>query len=329
MSPALSAKTAPAAPEFAAPDNEFAQAVIDGLSAPQKSLPCRFFYDAEGSALFEKITELPEYYPTRAEIAILEAQAASLAAHTPPGSVLVEFGSGSSRKTEIVLAALPSLAAYVPIDVSGDALAEAKERLHVRFPELRVLPVVGDFRAALSLPADLNRRPRLGFFPGSTIGNFTPDDACALLKSMAQSLKNGGRLVIGIDLRKDVARLEAAYDDAAGITAAFNLNILARANRDLGANFDLSSFQHEAKFNDTESRVEIHLVSTRAQTVEVCGHSFAFAEGEKIHTENSYKYSIESFQQLARDAGWTPRQVWTDPDGLFSLHELVIEDSII
>ncbi len=327
MSPAVSAKTALPAHDFDAPNAEFAQAVIEGLSAPQKSLPCRFFYDAEGSVLFEKITELPEYYPTRSEIAILETQAASIAAHTPPGSVLIEFGSGSSRKTEIVLAALASLAAYVPIDVSGDALAEAKDRLHARFPELRVLPIVGDFRAPLTLPSDLSRRPRLGFFPGSTIGNFTPEDACALLKSFAQSLKNGGRLVIGIDLRKDVARLEAAYDDAAGVTAAFNLNILARANRDLGANFDLSGFKHEAKFNDTESRIEIHLVSTRAQSVDVCGQTFTFAEGEKIHTENSYKYSIESFQALARQAGWTPRQVWTDPDGLFSLHELVIEEA--
>jgi len=307
-----------------APDDEFALAVIDGLSAPQKSLPCRFFYDAQGSELFEQITRLPEYYPTRAEIAILEAQAAGIAAHTPPGSVLIEFGSGSSRKTEIVLAALRSLAAYVPIDVSGDALAGAKQRLHERFPALRVIPVIGDFRAALTLPNELASRPRLGFFPGSTIGNFTPDEARALLAAMAHTLKNGGRLLIGIDLRKDVARLEAAYDDAAGVTAAFNLNILARANRDLGANFDLEAFAHQAKFNDAESRIEIHIVSKKAQTVSVCGKTFAFAEGEKIHTENSCKYTIESFQALAREAGWTPRSVWTDPDGLFSFHELMI-----
>jgi L-histidine Nalpha-methyltransferase len=320
MSPAISVKTAPAA----VPQDEFAHALIEGLSAPQKSLPCRFFYDAQGSELFEQITELPEYYPTRSEIAILEAQAASIAAHTPPGSVLIEFGSGSSRKTEIVLASLPSLAAYVPIDVSGDALADAKQRLQTRFPTLRVLPVIGDFRAELTLPSELARRPRLGFFPGSTIGNFTPAEAQALLAAMAHTLKNGGRLLIGIDLRKDVARLEAAYDDAQGVTAAFNLNILARANRDLSANFDLDAFAHEAKFNDVESRIEIHIVSKKAQTVDVCGKTFAFSEGEKIHTENSYKYTIESFQALAREAGWTPRQVWTDPDGLFSLHELVI-----
>ncbi len=305
MSPALSAKTAP----ITAPHDEFARALVEGLSAPQKSLPCRFFYDARGSELFEQITQLPEYYPTRSEIAILEAQAASIAAHTPPGSVLIEFGSGSSRKTEIVLAGLSSLAAYVPIDVSGDALADAKLRLHARFPTLRVLPVVGDFRAALTLPGELSRRPRLGFFPGSTIGNFMPDDARDLLAAMAHTLKNGGRLLIGIDLRKDVARLEAAYDDAAGVTAAFNLNILVRANRDLGANFDLGAFAHEAKFNDAESRVEIHIVSKAAQTVTACGKTFAFAEGEKIHTENSYKYTIESFQALARQAGWTPRQI--------------------
>jgi len=321
-SPATPLKAAQAA----IPHAEFAQALVEGLTAPQKSLPCRFFYDAEGSALFEKITELPEYYPTRSEIAILEAQAPAIAARTPPGSVLIEFGSGSSRKTEIVLGALASLAAYVPIDVSQDALAEAKVRLNQRFPDLRVLPIIGDFRAQLSLPQDLSRRPRLGFFPGSTIGNFTPDEARALLSSMAQSLKNGGRLVIGIDLVKDIARLEAAYDDAQGVTADFNLNILARANRELDANFDLSAFAHHARFNVQESRIEIHIISKKAQVVEACGQRFSFAEGEKIHTENSYKYTIDSFQALAREAGWTPRQVWTDPDKLFSLHELVIED---
>jgi dimethylhistidine N-methyltransferase len=321
MSPASVVKVAPIP---AQEHDEFAQAVFAGLSGTPKSLPCRFFYDAQGSMLFEQITELPEYYPTRAEISILEAQAASIAAHTPPGSVLIEFGSGSSRKTEIVLAALHSLAAYVPIDVSSDALAEAKERLHQKFSSLRVLPVIGDFRAALTLPSDLTRRPRLGFFPGSTIGNFKPEEARALLTAMAQSLKNGGRLLIGIDLRKDAQRLEAAYDDAAGVTAAFNLNILARANRDLGADFDLEAFAHEAKFNDEASRVEIHLVSKKAQEAQVLGRRFTFAAGEKIHTEYSYKYTIESFQALAREAGWTPRQVWTDADGLFSFHELVI-----
>jgi dimethylhistidine N-methyltransferase len=321
MSPAISAKIAPIP---AREHDEFAQAIFEGLSGSPKSLPCRFFYDAQGSLLFEQITELPEYYPTRAEISILEAQASNIAAHTPPGTVLIEFGSGSSRKTEIVLAALQSLAAYVPIDVSGDALAEAKDRLHKKFPSLRVLPVIGDFRAALTLPGDLARRPRLGFFPGSTIGNFKPDEARELLMAMAHSLKNGGRLLIGIDLRKDIERLEAAYDDAAGVTAAFNLNILARANRDLGANFDLEAFAHEAKFNDGESRVEIHLVSKKAQTAEVLGRCFSFEEGEKIHTEYSYKYTVEGFQALAREAGWTPRQVWTDAEGLFSFHELVI-----
>jgi len=319
-------KAAAATPQDELDHADFAQALVEGLSAPQKSLPCRFFYDAEGSTLFEKITELPEYYPTRSEIAILEAEAQAIAARTPPGCVLIEFGSGSSRKTEIVLSALASLAAYVPIDVSQDALAEAKVRLNQRFPNLRVVPVIGDFRATLNLPQDLARRPRLGFFPGSTIGNFTPEDARALLASMAHSLRNGGRLVIGIDLVKDIARLEAAYDDAQGVTADFNLNILARANRELGANFDLSAFEHHARFNAEASRIEIHIVSKKAQVVEACGRSFSFAEGEKIHTENSYKYTIESFQALAREAGWTPRQVWTDPDKLFSLHELVIGD---
>ena len=302
----------------------FAADALEGLGAAQKTLPCQYLYDARGSALFEAITDVPEYYPTRTEIGILESSVGDIVAETPSGSVLVEFGSGSSRKTEILLGALDKLAAYVPIDVSATALADARGRLAARFPRLRVEPVVGDFRDPLVLPDDLGARPRLGFFPGSTIGNFRPSEARALLRSMAEALGDGGRLIIGVDLRKATTTLLPAYDDAAGVTSAFNKNLLARANRELGADFDLDGFRHEARFNGAESRIEMHLVSERAQTVRLLGRSFAFRPGESIHTENSHKYTVEAFQALSRDAGWAPRRVWTDGDGLFSVHEIVV-----
>ncbi len=306
------------------PDTDgFARAVLCGLDRPRKTLPCQYLYDERGSALFERITDLPEYYPTRTETAILSSCAGAIVAGTPAGSVLVEFGSGSSRKTEILLAALDKLAAYVPIDVSISALDEARARLASRFPGLRVHAVAGDFRAALALPPDLAARPRMGFFPGSTIGNFSPEAARDLLAGMARTLGAGGRLIIGVDLRKDVATLLPAYDDAAGVTAAFNKNILARANRELGADFDLDGFKHEARFDDARGRVEMHLVSRAAQTVSLLGRRFAFAPGESIHTENSHKYTVVGFQDLAREAGWRPSRLWMDGDGLFSVHELV------
>ncbi|MEJ0095735.1 MAG: L-histidine N(alpha)-methyltransferase [Methylocella sp.] len=310
----------------ALPDSEedLARAVIAGLSTPQKTLPCFLFYDAKGSALFEQITQQPEYYPTRTEAAILKIAASDIAAHTPPGSLLVEFGSGSSRKTEILLQALPSLAGYVPIDVSQSALDDAFERLSLRFPTLRIIPSVGDFTQSLILPQSLAKRPRLGFFPGSTIGNFAPVEARDLLSGMAQSLGLGGRLVIGVDLRKDLSILVPAYNDAAGVTADFNLNLLLRLNREMGANFNVGRFAHRAIFNEAEGRIEMHLVSIEPQQVEIAGLHFDFAAGESIHTENSYKYSIPQFQDLAACAGWLPRQVWTDPDDLFSLHELMV-----
>ena len=304
----------------------FAADALLGLGATQKTLPCRYLYDARGSALFEAITDAPEYYPTRTEIGILESSVVDIVADTPAGSVLVEFGSGSSRKTEILLGALDKLAAYVPIDVSATALAEARERLALRFPRLRIEPVVGDFRDALVLPDDLAPRPRMGFFPGSTIGNFRPGEATDLLRGMAVALGRGGRLVIGVDLRKATSTLLPAYDDAAGITAAFNKNLLARANRELGADFDLGSFRHEARFNGAESRIEMHLVSERAQTVRLLGRSFAFRPGETIHTENSHKYTVEAFRALAIGAGWSPRRLWIDDNELFSVHEIVVTD---
>jgi dimethylhistidine N-methyltransferase len=308
----------------AARTSAFADDVLAGLSAERKTLPCQYFYDEHGSELFERITDAPEYYPTRTETAILRDCAGEIVAGTPTGSVLIEFGSGSSRKTEILLAALDKLAAYVPIDVSSTALDDARARLARRFPGLRVETVVGDFRSTLVLPEDLRDSPRMGFFPGSTIGNFQRDDAVDLLASMATMMGGGGRLIVGVDLRKDTSALLPAYNDAAGITAAFNKNLLVRANRELGADFDLDGFAHEAIFNERQSRIEMHLVSRHAQTVSLLGKRFAFRPGETIHTENSHKYTIADFRDLAAEAGWAPSRVWTDANRLFSVHEIVV-----
>jgi dimethylhistidine N-methyltransferase len=304
-------------------DREFAASVIEGLSKPRKSLPCRFFYDARGSELFEEITRLPEYYPTRTEIAILDARAAEIASRVEDGGVLVEFGSGSSRKTEILLASLPRLRAYVPIDVSESALEEAKRRLIKRFPALAVRPIAGDFSRLLALPPDLAKARKLGFFPGSTIGNFSPFAALALLGAMRRLLAPDGWLIVGVDLKKDARQLVGAYNDAAGVTAAFNLNLLARINRELESSFDLDSFRHEAIYDPREGRVEMHIVSIRNQAARIRGLWFRFSAGETIHTENSYKYSIGQFQDISSSAGWLPGRVWTDSGNLFSVHELI------
>jgi dimethylhistidine N-methyltransferase len=304
-------------------DEEFARDVIAGLSRPQKTLPCRYFYDARGSELFEEITRLPEYYPTRTEAAILEAHAGEMVDAIPRGGALVEFGSGSSRKTEILLERLPRLGCYVMSDVSASALDDAARRLFRRFPTLDVRAIVGDFSFPVALPGDIAARPKTGFFPGSTVGNFTPAEAQRLLRVLRAVLSPGGRLIVGADLKKDAKTLVAAYNDAAGVTAAFNLNLLARINRELGTAFDLAAFRHEAIYNPRAGRIEMHLVSLRAQEVAVRGRRFRFRAGETIHTENSYKYSIDQFQDLARSAGWQPQRVWTDAASLFSVHELV------
>ncbi len=305
-------------------EDDFASAVLEGLSRPHKSLPCRFLYDARGSELFEAITELPEYYPTRTEAAILEAHAAEMVDALPPGGVLVEFGSGSSTKTEILLRQLPQLAAYVCVDVSESALAAARDRLAERFPTLDVRPVVGDFSRLIVLPEDLAGRPKVGFFPGSTIGNLDPIAAVQLMRTFREGLAPGGRLIIGVDIKKDARRLVLAYNDAQGVTAAFNLNLLTRINRELGGTFNLDGFVHEAIYNPRESRIEMHLRSVHRQEVSVCGRRFSFQPCERIHTENSYKYGIGQFQELARQAGWQPQRVWADREGLFSVHELAV-----
>ena len=305
-----------------AEEDEFASAVIDGLTRSKKTLPCRFFYDARGSELFEEITRLPEYYPTRTEAGILKANAAEMADGVPEGGVLVEFGSGSSLKTEILLKQLPRLRAYVCVDVSPDALKDAKRRLASRFPKLDVRPIVGDFSYPVTLPADLAKCRKTGFFPGSTIGNLTPVEAGRLLRVFRAMLSSGGRLIVGVDLKKDVRTLVEAYNDAAGVTAAFNLNLLVRINRELGGNFDVGAFRHDAIYNPREGRIEMHLESLAQQEVMVCGRRIRFKSGERIHTENSYKYSIGQFQDLARSADWQPGRVWTDDEALFSVHEL-------
>jgi len=303
-------------------DGPFVLSVIEGLSRPQKTLPCRYLYDARGSELFEQITELDAYYPTRTETRILAAHAREMVGDLPRDPVLVEFGSGSSRKTELLLRELPLDATYVAIDVSPEALAQASTRLRERFPKLDVRPIVGDFSTLSRLPADLRLRAKLGFFPGSTIGNLAPAEASGLLSRFRTVLSGNGRLIIGVDLKKDPEVLRRAYNDEDGVTAAFNLNLLARINREIEPVIDLASFAHEAIYNSREGRVEMHLVSLTDQSFALRGHRFSFRAGETIHTENSYKFTIPQFRSLAQCGGWDPRRVWTDRDGLFSVHEL-------
>lgn len=297
----------------------------EGFSKPQKALSPKYFYDAAGSELFEAITRLREYYPTRTEIGILDARGPEIAALLPARAALVEFGSGSTAKLRRLLRHLDKLAAYVPVDVSGEFLGAQADALRADFPHLSVEPVVADFTRDFDLPDALNGMPRAGFFPGSTIGNFEPPEAGALLRRFARILGSGAHLIVGIDLVKDTGVLEAAYDDAEGVTAAFNLNLLARINRELAGRFDLGGFAHRAVFNPALSRIEMHLVAREAQAVRVGSETFAFAAGETIHTESSYKYTVETFRTLAERAGWTWLKVWSDPEGLFSVHALRVD----
>jgi L-histidine Nalpha-methyltransferase len=305
----------------AALDEDFATAVLEGLSSEPKYLLSKHLYDAEGSALFERITTLEDYYPTRTELAILRENAHRLAEVLPEGAALVEPGAGSGEKTRVLLDALPGLAAYVPVDISGDHLEAAAERLRQDYPRLAVLPVVGDFSRGIALPEGLGGAASVVFFPGSTIGNFTKPAAAALLARFRE-VPRVAALVIGVDLVKDPVRLVRAYDDCEGVTAAFNLNLLARINRELGGDFDLAGFAHEARWNESERRIEMHLRSLRRQSVRAVGRRFEFAEGETIHTENSHKYTVEGFREIAASAGWRPVEAWVDREGLFSLHLL-------
>jgi dimethylhistidine N-methyltransferase len=301
---------------------DFAQAVLAGFAGKPRSLPCRFFYDARGSALFEEITQLEEYYPTRVETALLEAYGAEIAERMGDACVLVEFGSGSSRKTSLLLSALARVSLYVPIDVAGESLAEAAEWLSERHDGLAIRPLVADFTKTRTLPVAARRPRKLGFFSGSTVGNLTQADARDFLANAARLLGRGAAFLVGVDLKKDPAILIPAYNDRRGVTAAFNLNLLERINRELDGDIDLDLFAHDAIYDEARGRIEMHLVSLARQTVRVLGRAFSFAKGERIHTENSHKYAIEEFQALAKSAGWTPAHAWTDADRLFSLHLL-------
>ncbi len=312
------ARARPQAPDFA---SDFGRDVIAGLSARRKTLPAKYFYDDHGSALFEQITALPEYYPTRTELGILEARSADIARLIPAGAALIEFGSGSTVKARIVLAAA-AVAAYVPVDISAGFLNSEAARLKRDLPRLQILPVAADFTKPFDLPAAIRARPRVGFFPGSTIGNFEPAQAEKFLRHAANLLGRGAHFIVGVDLVKDAAVLDAAYNDAAGVTAEFNLNLLRRINRELGADFDLERFRHRALFDPARSRIEMHIESRAAQTIRLDGRAIAFAAGETIHTENSYKYTIASFLALAARAGWTSDAAWTDAAGYFSVHAL-------
>jgi dimethylhistidine N-methyltransferase len=298
----------------------FATEVLAGLSAKPKWLPAKYFYDLPGSALFERITQLPEYYPTRCELALLRDNAPAIASLFPPSCSLFEFGAGSSKKARILLGAAATVEAYVPVDIFGDFLQQDAAQLRRDFPRLAVHPVVTDFTAGFEVPPPLARLPRVGFFPGSTIGNFEHHEAVRFLRHAGETLGEGAVLVIGVDLIKDVSVLCRAYNDAEGVTAKFNLNLLARINRELDANFDLAAFEHHACYNRDRNRIEMHLASVKRQKVRVNGKTINFRLGETIHTENSYKYTIESFQALAQGAGWRPVKVWSD--GLFSVHAI-------
>jgi L-histidine Nalpha-methyltransferase len=303
--------------------SEFARDVIAGLSARPKWLWAKYFYDDLGSDLFEQITALPEYYPTRTELGILEDRATEIASFIPTGAALIEFGSGSTVKARIVLRAA-AVAAYVPVDISAGFLNSEAARLKRDLPHLRTLPVAADFTKPFELPGAIRSRARVGFFPGSTIGNFEPPQAAEFLRHAARLLGPGAHFIVGVDLVKDERVLHAAYNDAAGVTAAFNLNLLRRINHELGADFDLERFRHKAFFNRAQHRIEMHLESCAAQNVLLCDRVIAFAAGETIHTESSYKYTVESFQALAAKAGWSPAAVWTDPKGYFSVHALTL-----
>ncbi len=304
----------------------FRTAVVEGLGSTPKTLPCKFFYDAEGSRLFDRICELPEYYPTRTEIALLERHAAEIAALVGPDVGLVEFGSGAGVKIRLLLAALESPAAYIPVDISREHLLHAASSLAQDFPRLRIGPVCADYTQPFALPHLPGTHPRrpVGFFPGSTIGNFTPEEATIFLRRTARLLGRGAMMIVGADLPKDPAILHAAYDDPAGVTAAFNLNLLHRIVRELGAAIDPASFRHEARWNAVESRIEMHLVSSKSQVIKLGDQSFHFQAGESIHTENSYKYGIDVFSRLARVAGFAPIATWTDNADLFAIHMLEV-----
>jgi dimethylhistidine N-methyltransferase len=302
----------------ACPDRCFRADVLAGLSRPRKRLPAKYFYDAAGSRLFDRITELPEYYPTRTEISILRARAAAMAARCGPRCLLVEFGAGSVTKVRLLLDRLDRPAGYVPVDVSGEHLRAAAAALADDYPALEVMPVVADFTTPFTLP-DVPASRRVVYFPGSTIGNFDPPQADALLRHVARLVGTAGGLLLGVDMQKDAAVLERAYNDPAGVTAAFNRNLLVRANRELGADFDITAFRHVAFYNRARSRIEMHLVSVAEQRVRIGPVTFDFRAGETIHTENSYKYDVPELTARAARCGLRLDETWTDAQNYFAV----------
>jgi dimethylhistidine N-methyltransferase len=304
--------------------DSFLDDVLTGLTRPQKTLPPKYFYDVRGCELFEQICELPEYYPTRTELAIMREHAGAMAKFLGPDCQLIELGSGSSRKTRILIEQLqPPL--YVPIDIAGEALRAAAAGLAQLFPWLNISGVCADYTKPLTLPefVGVPIRKKAVYFPGSTIGNFTPHEAIEFLQLARRMVGTGGALLVGVDLKKDKKVLDAAYSDAAGVTAAFNLNLLARINRELGGDFQLRRFRHKAFYDEDKDRIEMHLESLVAQFVHVGGERLRFSQGETIHTEISCKYSVEEFRAVAHRAGFEPDQTWIDAANLFSVHGMI------
>jgi dimethylhistidine N-methyltransferase len=304
--------------------DSFINDVLTGLARPQKTLPPKYFYDARGCELFEQICELPEYYPTRTELAIMREHAGAMVKFLGPDCQLIELGSGSSTKTRILIEQLqPPL--YVPIDIAGEALRAAAAGLAQLFPWLNIIGVCADYTKPLKLPefVGVPIRKKAVYFPGSTIGNFTPHEAIEFLQLARRMVGAGGALLVGVDLKKDKKALDAAYSDAAGVTAAFNLNLLARINRELGGDFQLRRFCHKAFYDEDKGRIEMHLESLAAQFVHVGGERLRFSQGETIHTEISCKYSVEEFRAVAHRAGFEPDQTWIDAANLFSVHGMI------
>ena len=299
-------------------DPQFRADVLAGLAAPIPAIPARWFYDRRGSELFDDITRLPSYYPTRTETALLERIAGEVADAVPPGSAVVEFGAGSATKTPILLRATGP-AAYVPIDISGDYLRDSAATVAADFPAIDVIPVEGDFTKKVALPGSIDGLPKLGFFPGSTIGNFVPRSATDLLRGFREMLGTNAQLLIGMDRVKPVERLLAAYDDPEGVTANFNLNLIDRINRELDGDIPDGAFRHEARWKEMLSRIELHLVATRDVGFTVDGRRFSFTQGQSVHTENSHKYGIRSARLLLLGGGWTPHREWTDPEDDFAI----------
>ena len=308
--------------DFAPDQQSFLDAVVQGLSAEQKAIPARFLYDEAGSKLFDQICELPEYYPTRTELAILTEKAGEIAEAIGPEIALLEFGAGSSQKARLLLDALERPAAYEPIDVSREHLAQLADEVAHAYPALEVCAICADYTQPLELPDSRPRRRRTGFFPGSTIGNLPTSDARAFLATWSGQLGRDGLMVVGVALRAPREVVLPAYDDSRGVTAAFTANVLARANRELGADFDLASFRHTPEYDETTGRMTIHLISLKAQTVHIGRSRFHFQDGERLHVEDSNKYAIEDFKMLANSAGYTCEAVWTDEAKLFSVHML-------